>query len=163
VEVLISEGGADVGAVFEAEGKVHSREGAGAGLKGRTGSVSKEGRGRRGRNAVSALHLAHGSHTCTRLLLEGGAKVDMRDGSGRTPLHWAAEAGNFDVVRLLVGAGADMNVAAEDGATPLAALVEFVEDGKGKQGQVEIAKLLLPGGVGSGNCSPSEKRTSEKV
>ncbi|KAK4236585.1 ankyrin repeat-containing domain protein [Achaetomium macrosporum] len=118
VEVLAREGKADVNAVFD--GVAGDRGGGGLegslkGLRGRTRSVSRESRRKRPRHPVSALHLAHGSAACSRVLLQCGADVDARDGYGRTPLHWAAESSNADVVRLLVDAGADVSAILKHG------------------------------------------------
>ncbi len=41
------------------------------------------------------------------------------DGSGRTPLHYAASRGHVEVAGLLLDAGADINATEEDGETPL--------------------------------------------
>lgn len=145
--VLVREGPADIHAVFDASTTgCEDRAGADGGLKGLRGgtrSASREVRGKRPRNPVTALHLAHGSDACTRILLACGANVGAKDGDGRTPLHWAAGTGNFDVVRLLVNAGADINAAAKDGLTPLAIMLAFLEDEKVNQEQVGIAKLLF--------------------
>jgi len=43
------------------------------------------------------------------ILLHGGAEVDAPTGDGATALHMAAEYDHFDVVRLLLQKGADMN------------------------------------------------------
>ncbi|SPQ23476.1 8f130bd3-c285-4eb8-adf4-5f175b419792 [Thermothielavioides terrestris] len=115
VEVLVKEGRADVDAVFDGAGLVWNQGGR---AKNRS-AASRGGASKGPRHPVSALHLAHASYACTKVLLEGGARVDVRDGYGRTPLHWAAESGNADVVRLLVEAGADLTAAGHNGSTPL--------------------------------------------
>ncbi|GAB1315369.1 hypothetical protein MFIFM68171_05579 [Madurella fahalii] len=155
VEVLVRDGKADVNAVFDASASLAlSQEGGRLSLDG--GLRSLRGRSRIGdsagrrRHPVSALHLAYGSYACIELLLRGGADVNTRDGFGRTPLHWAAEAGNAVVVGLLVGAGADVDVADDHGATPLAATVAALEEGGGKQGQVEAVSMLIKEGADVG-------------
>ncbi len=54
------------------------------------------------------------------LLLGSGAKLDVRDGDGDYPLHWAAYAGHKEVVELLLSKGAAINAENSRGATALA-------------------------------------------
>jgi uncharacterized protein len=42
-------------------------------------------------------------------LLDGGAKPNVADHSGKTPLHMAAQAGYLDLVKKLISKGADLN------------------------------------------------------
>jgi ankyrin repeat protein/truncated hemoglobin YjbI len=79
----------------------------------------------RGRYAVTGLHYAvrGGKLPLIHLLLDRGAKVNARDGSGLTPLlHLAKTRANFDpgpVVELLAAHGAEVNARDERGATLL--------------------------------------------
>ncbi|KAH6640183.1 ankyrin repeat-containing domain protein [Chaetomium tenue] len=167
VRVLVREGGADVDGVFEAaetverEGKGSSRglEGGLKGLRVKTRkSVSGETlRKEKGpKHPVSALHLAYNNYACAQVLLESGANVGARDGYGRTPLYWAAEAGQADVVRLLVGAGADINAASDDGVTPLSAVVAFLDNEQRSHGHTVTLKMLLHGEAPSESGSDSQ-------
>jgi len=52
-------------------------------------------------------------------LLANGAEVDKTDDSGWTALHVAVSSGHEEVVRELVGAGADMNRKNDKGITSL--------------------------------------------
>lgn len=72
----------------------------------------------------SALHfVAQGrawwhAHQALPFLLRSGAKADIRDGHGRTPLHLALRsqmAFSRDTLRILLGAGADPNAVDADG------------------------------------------------
>lgn len=54
---------------------------------------------------VTALHLACGSYACAGVLVRCGADIGARDGHGRTPVHWAADGGSADVVALLTAPG----------------------------------------------------------
>ena len=40
------------------------------------------------------------------------------DGYGETPMHYAADSVNLEVVKLLVGAGADLNTHNDNGELP---------------------------------------------
>jgi ankyrin repeat protein len=75
---------------------------------------------------AGALHAAAGAGSLrlVRLLLAAGADVDRCDpATGRAPLHEAVAAGPAgevqEVVRALLGAGADVNATTSDGATAL--------------------------------------------
>lgn len=55
-----------------------------------------------------------------RQLLTYGRDVDAEDSSGYTALHYAARAGHFDICRMLLNAGANVNATTRAGqATPL--------------------------------------------
>ena len=54
-----------------------------------------------------------------QLLLAAGAKLDARDFCGRQPIHWAAQFGRTEVIRLFLERGCDSNVLDDDGCTPL--------------------------------------------
>ena len=66
-------------------------------------------------------------YTIAKLLIEHGADVNAKCGISawggfdlnQTPLHSAAENGNFEMVKLLVEHGADVNAMNYEGATPL--------------------------------------------
>ena len=49
-----------------------------------------------------------------KTLIAGGAKVDVRDGYQRTPLHAAAYFAKHDAMRALAAAGADFNALEQD-------------------------------------------------
>jgi ankyrin repeat protein len=59
------------------------------------------------RDMFGTSHENHGK--VVRMLLDCGAKVDVRDCSGDTPIHNAATYGNWKVLQLLVSHGADVN------------------------------------------------------
>ena len=69
--------------------------------------------------------LLHGAAWCGDLeevtrLVEGGANVNWRDSIGETALFGAAASGRVEVVRYLLGVGADCNIAESSiGYTPL--------------------------------------------
>jgi ankyrin repeat protein len=72
-----------------------------------------------------------------QLLLDhqGPQALGMTPSTGATPLHYAARGGREDVVKFLLGKGADANSQHEDGWTP------FTE--ASSQGHVGVAQLLL--------------------
>jgi len=92
---------------------------------------------------------AAGDFEQLRQLLVGsfGQYIDApceRDGSRRTPLHWAVHGGHVDCVRLLLRHGADASVTAEDGWTALHAAAAG-----GTERHAACARLLLRYGCSS--------------
>ncbi|TRM60930.1 ankyrin repeat-containing domain protein [Schizophyllum amplum] len=70
------------------------------------------------------MHLAAQCNNTTRLLLDAGADINIRDRVGRTALTWLsycfmAPASPNESFRLLLEAGADVNTRDDDGRTPL--------------------------------------------
>ncbi|KAI0076178.1 ankyrin, partial [Panus rudis PR-1116 ss-1] len=60
-----------------------------------------------------------GSVEIVRFLIDEKADIDPADLSGWTPLHIAVSAGHEDVVRELLGAGADVKRTNDKGLTAL--------------------------------------------
>jgi uncharacterized protein len=75
------------------------------------------------RNASAMRPLHSGANykrpALVSLLLARGAKVDARDGFGRTPLLIAARLGDTETARRLLDHGADVNATASANFTPL--------------------------------------------
>ncbi|GLU12048.1 hypothetical protein SLE2022_287570 [Rubroshorea leprosula] len=51
--------------------------------------------------------------------IESGVSVDLKDGEGRTPLHWAVDRGHHNITELLVSRKADVNAKDNEGQTAL--------------------------------------------
>src|SRR5687767_901170 len=68
------------------------------------------------KHAYAGLHAAavRGDAAQVRALIAKGAKPDTRDGYGRTALHVAAYERRHDVMKALVGAGANANAKEND-------------------------------------------------
>lgn len=81
--------------------------------------------------------------TMTALLLEHGADVHRRDGSGRTPLHYAAGVG-ASAVEMLLARGATVNAQTHNGRTPLHVAVG--------RGSVSAVDALLRAGADAELC-----------
>ncbi|XP_007443291.1 ankyrin repeat domain-containing protein 50-like [Python bivittatus] len=79
-----------------------------------------------------------------RLLLENGASVNQRDGSGRTLLASAAHSGNHEVVGLLLTRGAQPEAPDQHGQTPMTLAA--------RQGHTKVLLCLLAHGA-SVDCS----------
>ena len=88
-------------------------------------------------SALSAIH-PQALHV-VRLLLENGAKPNVRTNYGETPLHAASRCGSLEVVRLLLKYGADVGPENGKGKTPF----QVASEG----GLHEVSKLLLNHGA----------------
>jgi ankyrin repeat protein len=75
-----------------------------------------------------------------KLLLEKGAKVDVRDDEGRCPLTMAAKAGKNEMVKTMVKAGGNPDSKGQEGIT---ALMIYAERHDG----LEMAKFLVENGA----------------
>jgi hypothetical protein len=75
------------------------------------------------------------------MLCAAGADVDWRgeDGSGETPLHWAASSDDADVARVLIDSGADIDMPDGSIGTPLDNAVGY--------GCWNVARLLVERGA----------------
>lgn len=69
------------------------------------------------------------------LLLERGANPKQTDGSGRTPLHWAAATGSFSCGEIISSYEIDFNSKTKSGSAPIHLVAE--------SGSVPFLKLLL--------------------
>ncbi|KAH7460557.1 hypothetical protein FOMA001_g19544 [Fusarium oxysporum f. sp. matthiolae] len=82
----------------------------------------------------------YGHHVLVKLLLEKGAKIEVKDSEdGRTPLLWAAEEGHEAVVKLLIENGANVDAKDVNGRTSLSYVAE--------EGHEATVKLLLERGA----------------
>jgi len=65
------------------------------------------------------------SFKISKLLIEKGAKLDIKDKNGQTPLHLSTMIKSLKIVKLLIKKGANINVQDEDGKTPLHLSVKY--------------------------------------
>lgn len=82
-----------------------------------------------------SLAAVRGYEPIVKLLIEGGADLEAKDESSRTPLHHAAMYGHEAVVKLLLERGAKVDAEEYDGWMPLSQMV--------KDYHPKIAQLLL--------------------
>jgi ankyrin len=61
----------------------------------------------------------HGNTEVAHILVARGARIDVTDDKGHTPLHMAARAGHTPMVAFLLDAGADLEHRSDKGLTPL--------------------------------------------
>ncbi|KAK3264983.1 hypothetical protein CYMTET_26307, partial [Cymbomonas tetramitiformis] len=90
-----------------------------------------------GRTALTVA-LAFGQEAAARALLEAGAGVNA--GTGQRPFHAAAEKGMVEMVRVLVGEGAEVDAEDGVGRTALTVALAFGQEG--------AARALLEAGAG---------------
>lgn len=72
-----------------------------------------------------------------------GAHIDVRNKKGNTPLWLAANGGHFDVVQLLVQAGADVDAADNRKITPLMAAFRKVSEVDRIRGHLAVNQFLF--------------------
>ena len=65
----------------------------------------------------ASSRLGHNERVC--VLLDAGAKVDVKDADSMTPFHYACLNGHESVARVLIEHGADVNATNNMGWTPL--------------------------------------------
>ena len=87
-------------------------------------------------HSCTPLHLAtqRGKVEVVHVLLQHGADVGTKDGSGRTALHQAAQFGKVEVVYVLLQHGADVGTKDSNGRTALQVALD--------RGHVEVIKML---------------------
>jgi uncharacterized protein len=92
-------------------------------------------------NRTTALHYAAYSEDADLVerLLKAGAKPNVVNDFGSTPMSEAAQVGNAAIIKLLLKAGADVNSRNREGQTALMAVA--------RTGRVDAAQLLLDAGA----------------
>ncbi|KAK3368171.1 ankyrin repeat-containing domain protein [Podospora didyma] len=105
-----------------------------------TGYSDREAYGRK------ALHGAafKGRYHIVRLLLSLGADVDPQDSMDLTPLALAAEAGEADIVELLLAYSADARLKTTEGETIVSRVAKVSED---SSRHASVVKMLLDAGT----------------
>jgi ankyrin repeat protein len=98
--------------------------------------LSYEGRSFPG--AALSVPLQKACRELAEKLVSRGADVNLRDTEGRTPLHYAAQAGDENVGELLIDHGAEVDAMDASGATPLH---------DAARGSKSIVELLLTHGA----------------
>ncbi|MBC8467887.1 MAG: ankyrin repeat domain-containing protein [Planctomycetes bacterium] len=93
------------------------------------------------KGADVSLHLAVriGALAKVKSLIEKGAAINAKDGSGQTAMHYAADMGRKEIVEVLLANGADVDAIDRTGRTP--AEHAFLD------GHSEIIELLISNGA----------------
>jgi len=104
--------------------------------------------------------LARGKKEELAHLLSDGSHANLRDEDGQTLLHFAADAGDLQMVKLLLQAQAEVNAASADGQTALHCACA--------SDQLEVCKLLKANGADSllkdvDGVLPFELATSQEI
>jgi hypothetical protein len=95
--------------------------------------------GRRGRTQLHFCASKGLTTSVKRLLSIRNINVNLKDWSGSTPLHYAAENGHVEIARLLLQNGAEVNVKNNRGNTPLHCAAYH--------GHIDILHLLVENGA----------------
>lgn len=84
----------------------------------------------------------HNSPKFTALLISKGAFTDARSRNLDTPLDYATESGHLEIVKLLIDAGADVNLTGENGWSPLHNAASI-----SRKVAIDVVKVLLDAGA----------------
>jgi len=99
------------------------------------------------------------------MLIARGADVNSKTGSGRTPLHVAAERGNADAVRVLVNRDADFSARDRSRRTALDAALKCKSTDAGDlllaKGASPSSSKLQSSAPSSPNVFPVRRRAME--
>ncbi|KPA38507.1 nacht and ankyrin containing protein, partial [Fusarium langsethiae] len=107
---------------------------------------------------VSRYHLMEPLRVILRRANQAGTDIDVRDGSGRTPLSWAAEEGHEDVARLLLGTD-KADVDAKDNGRGWALLTWAARNLRNAFAKLTIVKWLLATGQVDVDAKDNNGRT----
>jgi len=75
----------------------------------------------------------------SRMLIDSGVDVNVKDKNGNTALIWNIVSGGIDIIRLLIDSGAEVNMQDKVGRTPLMWAV--------REKEYDIVKLLIDSGA----------------
>jgi uncharacterized protein len=81
----------------------------------------------RNKSGDSLVHKAAAWPKCLEVVLPLGLDINAQNQSGRTPLHNAAQSGDYYAVPILIRAGASPNIQDREGNTPLHLIFESEE------------------------------------
>ena len=84
----------------------------------------------------------HNSPSFTALLISKGAFLDARSKNLDTSLDYATESGHLEIVKLLINAGADVNLTGENGWSPLHNAASI-----SRKIAIDVVKILLDAGA----------------
>ena len=88
-------------------------------VKALLGVGAKVRRGKKQNTLLSCSKIQTPTQPLLLPLASPASQVDAGDGTGSTPLHWAARAGNGDVVHILTSAHHPLDITNKDGETAL--------------------------------------------
>ncbi len=102
-----------------------------------------------GAEGAASIHEAarQGDIEQIKKLIEATVDINARDDHGRTALHYAAMIGHKDVVTLLVGIGADVDLTNEYDITPLTEAIDGAYPMEAGTDHDQIIKLLVANGA----------------
>jgi len=104
----------------------------------------------RGLKGAGVLHAAIGQPELIGPLIRAGAAINATDENGRTPLHYAARAGDADSAALLLDAGARIDMGDALGWTALHEACSY--------GRAQVVALLLDRGAETEAAGPLGQR-----